>query len=191
VAALPPRCLTAASESRRDAGFTAVVDDAPVTVVDLRPATAADDAFCYALHRAAMRPYVEAVWGWDEDVQRAFHARGFDSDRTRIVVVDGVDVGALIVDDGPELTYLARIEILPSHQGRGIGGRLVGGLLRDAAARGRAVELDVLAVNDRAHALYRRLGFRDVGRHGDDNVKIRMRYVPGVTAGPASGARPG
>lgn len=144
----------------------------------LRPATEADRESCFALHRAAMRPYVERLWGWDDEVQRGFHDRGFDPDRTRIITVEGRDVGSFTVHDSPDEIYLGRIQVLPEYQGRGVGARLIGGLLDAAAARGVPVTLDVLAVNRRAHALYRRLGFRDVKRHGDDNVKIRMRADP-------------
>jgi ribosomal protein S18 acetylase RimI-like enzyme len=127
-----------------------------------------------------MGPYVEQLWGWDDEVQRGFHDRGFDPDRTRIITVDGRDVGSFTVDDSPDEIYLGRIQVLPECQGRGIGARLIRGLLDQAAARGVPVMLDVLTVNRRAHALYRRLGFRDVTRHGDDNLKIRMRADPAM-----------
>jgi ribosomal protein S18 acetylase RimI-like enzyme len=117
-----------------------------------------------------MKTYVEAVWGWVEDDQRALHERGFDPARTQIITVGGRDAGVLIVEDSPGFVYLGRIEIHPDYQGRGIGSGVIRGLLRD-----RPVELDVLAVNRRAHALYRRLGFHEV-RH--DDVRTRMRWSP-------------
>ena len=104
--------------------------------------------------------------------------RSFDPDRTRIITADGHDAGVLIVDYRPGHVYLSRIEIHPDFQGRGIGTQLIGRLLREAADRGRPVELDVLTVNTRAHALYQRLGFNDINRHGPDNIKIRMRTQP-------------
>jgi hypothetical protein len=33
----------------------------------------------------------------------------------------------------------------------------------------------MLAVNQRAQALYRRLGLAEVARHGDDGVRVTMR----------------
>jgi ribosomal protein S18 acetylase RimI-like enzyme len=125
-----------------------------------------------------MRGYVEAIWGWDEAVQRAYHDRGFDPAHTRVITIDGHDVGVLIVEYGPAEIYLGRIELHPAYQGRGIGTGLIQRLLREAATRHQALTLDVLTVNPRAHRLYQRLGFREVGRHGDDNVKIRMRAAP-------------
>jgi ribosomal protein S18 acetylase RimI-like enzyme len=152
-------------------------------VIGLRPATAADSDFLFALHRAALGPYVTAIWGWDEAVQRDFHERGFDPEHTRIVTVDGQDAGSLTVHYRPAEVYLGRIQLHPQFQGRGVGSRLIEGLLAEAARRGQDVVLEVLSVNERAYALYRRLGFREVGRHGPDNIKIDMRASPaGVDA---------
>ena len=156
-----------------------------MSVIGLRPATAADSTFCYLLHRAAMRTYIEAIWGWNEDTQRAFHHRGFDPARTRVITVDGHDAGVLILDYNPTEIYLARIEIHPDYQGHGIGSRLIGQLLREATDQDQAVVLDVLAVNRRAHALYQRLGFHDVTRHGTDDIKIRMRSTPEAATDPS------
>jgi ribosomal protein S18 acetylase RimI-like enzyme len=141
----------------------------------LRPAVPEDSEFCYELHRAALGPYVAAVWGWDETVQREFHERAFDPAHTQIVTVDGRDVGVLVVERRPTEIYLGLIEIHPDDQDRGIGGALIRELLAEAAGRGLPMALEVLAVNHRAYALYKRLGFREVGRHGEDGIKIRMR----------------
>jgi ribosomal protein S18 acetylase RimI-like enzyme len=146
-------------------------------VTVLRPATAADSEFCYLVRRAALGPYVRATWGWEEDVQRGFHLRGFDPERTRIVVVEGRDAGVLVVQRGPDAIYLGRIALLPDAQGRGIGTRLLRGLLAEATTAGLPVELDVLTVNDRAQALYRRLGFTETARHSE-GTKVRMRWTP-------------
>ena len=143
--------------------------------IGLRPATPADGEFCFQLHKLAMGDYVAAIWGWDDAVQREYHANVFDPERWQIVTVDGADVGILVTEDRPEELYLAGIEIHPGHQGRGIGAHLIGGLIERAHRGGRHVVLDVLTVNHRAHALYRRLGFQETVRHGEGNIKIRMR----------------
>jgi ribosomal protein S18 acetylase RimI-like enzyme len=148
-----------------------------MTSVALRPATPADSEFCYQLHKAAMGGYVTAIWGWDEQVQRGFHARAFNVDRWQIITVGGVDAGMLDVEYRPGEIYLARIEIHPSYQGRGIGSRLVSALAAEARQKGHDLVLDVLAVNHRAQALYQRLGLTEVARHGDGNIRITMRLT--------------
>jgi ribosomal protein S18 acetylase RimI-like enzyme len=147
--------------------------------IALRPATPADSEFCYQVHKAAMGGYVAAIWGWDEQVQREFHTRAFNPRRWQIIIADGADAGILDVDYQPGQTYLSRIEIHPSHQGHGIGTRLISTLIDEAAQRNQDLVLDVLAVNDRAQALYRRLGMTEVARHGDGNIKITMRFWHG------------
>lgn len=146
-----------------------------MSAVRLRPARKVDSDFCFRLHRAAMRTYVEAVWGWDDAVQREFHDQRFDPAMTRIITVDGLDAGSLNVQYRPDDIYLARIEIHPDFQGRGIGSQLIRRLVEEAAERDQPVVLDVLTVNSRARALYRRLGFREVCRYGENEIKIRMR----------------
>ncbi len=97
-------------------------------IISLRPATPADDEFCYVLHQAALGEYVAEIWGWDDQAQREYHRRAFAPGQWMIITADGEDAG-------------------------------------------------MIAINQRAQALYRRLGFEESYRHGDDNLKIRMRYA--------------
>ncbi|WP_020666150.1 GNAT family N-acetyltransferase [Amycolatopsis nigrescens] len=147
-----------------------------MSVIALRPAVPADSEFCFELHKAAMGDYVTATWGWDEHAQRDYHTRGFDPDHWQIITADGADVGMLNVEYRATEIYLARIEIHPDHQGRGIGTHLITALLSEADQRRGDLVLDVLAVNRRAYALYQRLGLQEIARHGDGNIKITMRY---------------
>ena len=149
-----------------------------MTPIALRPATPADSEFCYRLHRAAMGEYITAVWGWDEERQRGFHDRGFTPGRWQIITVGGTDAGMIHVEYRPTEICLSRIEIHPDHKGRGIGSRLIGALIEEARGKGQDLVLEVLSVNRRAQALYRRLGLTEVARHGDNNIKITMRAMP-------------
>ena len=147
------------------------------SAITLRPATAADAEFCYQLHKAAMGEYITAIWGWDEQVQRAFHDRAFNVRRWQIITTGQADIGMLDVDYRPGEIYLSRIEIHPGHQGHGIGARIISALLEEAQRTGQDLVLDVLTVNRRAQALYRRLGLTEVARHGDRGTKVTMRSV--------------
>ncbi len=156
-----------------------------MTVVALRPAKPADSEFCFQLHKAAMGDYVTAIWGWDEQRQREFHDRAFVPGRWQVITANGTDVGMLDVEYRPGEIYLSRIEIHPGYQGRGIGSRLVNMLLDEAGQGGQDLVLDVLTVNQRAYALYQRLGLQEVARHGDGNIKITMRSAGRRQAGAA------
>ena len=80
-----------------------------MTVIALRSATPADSEFCFRLHKAAMGDYVRAIWGWDEQVQRDFHARAFNPGRWQIITADGADAGLLDVEYRPGEIYLSRL----------------------------------------------------------------------------------
>jgi len=149
--------------------------------IALRPATAADSEFCYQLHKAAMGEYVAAVWGWDEPDQRDYHARAFNPGRWQIITAGGADIGMLDVERRPGEICLARIEIDPRWHGQGIGTRLISALIDEATGRGQELVLEVLAVNEQARALYRRLGLTEVARSGD-GIKITMRLRPACTS---------
>jgi hypothetical protein len=69
-----------------------------VTPVALRPATPADSEFCFQLHKASMGGYITVIWGWDEEVQRGFHARAFNPERWQIITAGGADVGMIDVE---------------------------------------------------------------------------------------------
>jgi ribosomal protein S18 acetylase RimI-like enzyme len=147
------------------------------SAIALRSPTPADAEFCYQLHKAAMGEYITAIWGWDEQVQRAFHERAFNPHRWQIITDGEVDAGMLDVDYRRGEIYLSRIEIDPGHQGHGIGTRIISALLEEAERKGQDLVLDVLTVNRRARALYRRLGLREVARHGDRGTKVTMRFT--------------
>ena len=146
-----------------------------MTPVALRPAEPADSEFCFQLHKAAMGDYITAIWGWDEQRQRGFQARSFNPGRWQIITAGQADIGVLDVEYRPGEIYISRIEIHPDYQGEGIGTLLISALADEARQRGQALVLDVLTVNHRAQALYRRLGMKEVARHGDNNIRITMR----------------
>jgi ribosomal protein S18 acetylase RimI-like enzyme len=144
--------------------------------VALRPATADDAEFFFALHKRSLGPYVDQIWGWDDEEQRAYMTGDVDLERVHVIVVDGVDAGRLDVEERDDEVFLALIELAPEYQGRGIGSRLIRELIDGAG--GKRVTLSVLGVNDRAYQLYRRLGFTEVSRDGvAPEVRIRMAAV--------------
>lgn len=140
--------------------------------IAFRPATADDFAFFFQLHKDTLGPYVEQVWGWDDEDQRAYLQRTIDYDDTQVIVVDGTDAGRLKVERRPQEIYLGLIEIAPPHQGRGVGTQIVRSVLDDAFADGKRVCLNVLRVNTSAYRLYRRLGFAQTAA-----TEIRFQMV--------------
>jgi GNAT superfamily N-acetyltransferase len=111
-----------------------------------------------------MREYVAATYGrWDDAEQRALFAPSFDLRTHRVLVSGGADVGILAVEAHVDRVQLARLFLLPSAQGRGLGGRVVEALLAFARASDLPLALTVLHANPRARRFYERRGFRAVG----------------------------
>lgn len=142
-------------------------------MVTLRQATHADYDFLYNLHVAAMRPYIEAIWGWHEAWQREYFDRKFDPAPRRIICLNNKEIGVVVVEERSNALYLALIELLPAYQGRGIGTRLVGDLQAQARARNLPLTLHVLKSNHPARRLYERLGFVIVD---EEEVRYKMAY---------------
>lgn len=145
----------------------------------LRKARDEDREFLWALHTAAMRSHVERIWGWDEADQRERFLAGFDPTGRQIIELDGAPIGVWHVERHPDRVFLSGVEIMPAHQGRGIGSGLVRALQREAEDEGLPVELQVLLGNP-AVRLYARLGFRETER---TETHVRMAWDPLVTPG--------
>ena len=129
----------------------------------LRSATVLDRDRLFEIHRAALGPYVEQTWGWDEAWQREHFRKHFDLTGLSVIQCDGREVGFMQVARRPDATWLHNIEIEPDYQGRGLGTLLVRALLEDARKRRIPVRLQVLRVNERARWFYERLGFTATG----------------------------
>lgn len=124
-----------------------------------RPAADDDRAFCWQLH-LALRPYVEATWGWDMDDQRRRFDAWFDAAALQIVESNGRAIGMLRVDRSAMPVRLLSIAIAPAEQRRGFGTAVIADVVREAAPH--AVWLQVLKANP-ARALYERVGFVVIG----------------------------
>jgi len=107
------------------------------SAIALRSATPADAEFCCRLHKAAMGDYITATWGWDEQVQPAFHDRAFNPHRWQIITAGQASIGMLDIDYRRGEIYLSRIETGPSHQRLGIGNRIIRALLEEAERTGQ------------------------------------------------------
>jgi ribosomal protein S18 acetylase RimI-like enzyme len=132
-------------------------------MLSFRQVTDADYEPLYALNKATMQGYAEQTYGaWSEEIARRIFAERWRPETMRIVLVDGQDAGLLEVTESDEVVQINNIRVAPHLQGRGIGGRLIAEMLRDAHGRGLPVTLRVLKVNP-ARRLYERLGFVIVG----------------------------
>jgi GNAT superfamily N-acetyltransferase len=153
----------------------------PAFQVELRPATEADYAFAERLYVETMKPLLQRLEAWDEAELLGRFRGSFDVTHVRIIRVDDADVGFIQISETDAQINLDQIHLRKHYRSRGIGSQLIGGLLRAAAARDKALSLAVVRGN-RALALYQRLGFSTVGT---DATKLYMRAGQSITAGSA------
>lgn len=120
----------------------------------------APEAFCSDYEEVAARPQ----GAWTGQLQ---------SLPTWVIPGDTLDLGVVRVDPkGPELLSLW---VAPEGRGRGLGRELVEQVMTWAREQGAAhLELCVKADNLRALALYRELGFDQVGAEGAE-LRLRVR----------------
>jgi RimJ/RimL family protein N-acetyltransferase len=150
----------------------------PAERVTIRPATADDAEFLTDTAIAATQDQGR----FPADLDLAEYRAGFldwtreqlgpgiPGSTTSVVTAYGADVGRLRVVRTPDLVELAGLQLLPAHQGKGIGTRLVRDLMAEAASSGRRFGLSVEKDNPRARALYERLGLTVLGEDGDEWV---------------------
>ena len=137
----------------------------PQKSISLRPATEDDRAFSWSVKEAALRPYVEAVWGWDVAEQRAFHRRDWEASPPDIILHDDTPVGTIAIhreSGAGGCWHFGEFYILPEYQRRGIGGCVLRDLIESARAAGFGLRLEVIRINP-AKRLYDRHGFRVTG----------------------------
>jgi ribosomal protein S18 acetylase RimI-like enzyme len=141
----------------------------------LRPCTAADHDWAYALKCDAYREVVERQFGpWDEAFQRElFDQRCWKPALSHVVLIDGQAAGLVAWEDRGDHLWLDEIQIVRDQRGRGLGSSLLRDLLAEARATAKPLRLQVLRENRRAQALYRHLGFNLTG---ETTTHIQMEH---------------
>jgi GNAT superfamily N-acetyltransferase len=124
-------------------------------MIRMRSASKDDNDFLWALHRTALRPYVEATWSWDEARQADYFHAHFDAAHCQIIQAEGVDVGVRSVETRPDSVFIASLAIVPAYQRAGIGIVIIRHVLGQAACQGLPMTPQVLKVNP-ARRLYER-----------------------------------
>lgn len=134
----------------------------------LRPAVNTDEDFLWSLKVATLKPYIEKLYGWDEDHARSVMCKMMH--KADIILVDGEPAGVLKVVVENDFVELSEIGLVPEHQGQGLGTRIIQDVLDFADQQSLDVELQVFSINP-ASRLYERLGFKETHK------KMCRRYA--------------
>ncbi len=93
--------------------------------IRLRPARPDDREFFFTTRRAALGPYAEELWGWDDARQRSLADKEFDELPIEIIEESGTPIGYLCVLHQADHDFIDEVALLPEAQGRRIGSSLV------------------------------------------------------------------
>ncbi|MBW3569772.1 MAG: GNAT family N-acetyltransferase [Gemmatimonadetes bacterium] len=136
--------------------------------VTLRAATDADLEFLHRLYATTREDELKQVpWTPEQKaafVSQQFHAQhqywhqNYTDTSWDLILLDGEPVGRLYVARWPDDIRVVDIALMPEHRGRGLGTRLLRGILAEGEASGRKVSIHVEIFNP-ARSLYERLGF--------------------------------
>jgi ribosomal protein S18 acetylase RimI-like enzyme len=107
--------------------------------------------------------------------RRQSHRANFPEAASQVIEVDGKAAGWAVVITMPHEVRLVEIMVLAEFRGRGIGTAVIRRILASAAEAGKPVRLNVNVTNQKAIALYERLGF---GRIDGDEVQHLMECPP-------------
>jgi len=142
---------------------------AAVAEATLRCAQPADEPALRDLYRATRAPEFEAA-GWPAavidtvcsrqyDWQQAHYRHTYPNLEGRVVVdTNGSVIAQTAVDRQPDAHRLVDFAVAPHCRGRGLGTRLLAGIIEDADAAGLPLVLTV-AIGNPARRLYERHGF--------------------------------
>jgi len=129
------------------------------SLIKLIPADETYREFSYQVKKAAEGEYITSMFGWDEDVQRDFHARAWQEQKPDVITYDGRLIGTIATIESEDCVEIGQFFILPEYQNKGIGTHLLESILDRADRSGKNVTLRFLT-NNPVKSLYVRNGFR-------------------------------
>ena len=137
--------------------------------------------FSYQAKKAAEGEYITLMFGWNENVQRDFHAKAWQRQKPDIISYDGKLVGTIATIESEDCVDIGQVFISPDYQNKGIGTHLLKGILGRADQSGKKVTLRFLK-NNPVKSLYIRNGFRVVDT--DETLYYMERRAGGSNDSP-------
>lgn len=140
----------------------------------LQPAVDTDFDFLYQLNKTTMQHIVIKTYGaWDEALQRQEYINNFSLVNNFIVVSEKTAIGNFSFKETSSKIFIKNLQILPAYQGKGIGSSILNEALQTAKLKSKTLELRVYRINEKAEALYEKLGFIVVA---ETSTHFFMRY---------------
>ncbi len=131
-----------------------------------------DREWLYDLYKKAMKPCIEATWGWDEE----FQTNGFNKDLKptdwKIIRNKDEEVGGYVLTENIDYLWLKMIIIRPEYQHKGIGRSVLSYIQNIAREKSLPLRLSVIKANP-VKPFYLKLGF---SQYDEDYAFYKMQW---------------
>ena len=124
--------------------------------------TPGDLSFSFEVKRAAIGPYVEEKWGWDDEFQLTVHRKHFYEKPFFAIELVQERIGTVSFFKQDRLIRFGEFYIVPTRQRQGLGTRILKHCLQIADGLRLPVHLEYLKWNP-VGDLYKRHGFEIIG----------------------------
>lgn len=133
-------------------------------MIKYRKITITDFQLAFDIKLNSIKPYIEDIWGWNDEVQLKFHHLDFNSENMSFILDDNnVEVGLIDVIENEESIFVKSILISKTAQGHGLGTAVMTDIMARSVLTNKPIELQVFKINIRALTFYKRLGFEIIG----------------------------
>lgn len=119
-----------------------------------------DKNFIYNLKKKSIYDYVNRIWGWNEEYQIKDFGIDFILENFKIIECDNKYIGFVQISEDMSNVNITEIHIIREYQSRGVGGNIIGNIIRQAIKDDKTISIGCFIDNTRAKQLYERLGFK-------------------------------
>lgn len=141
--------------------------------LDIRPVCPEDEEFIFQIFKSSQQWLPSLENGMTEilmqqqfEAEKKYYKAYYSDGEYSVVLINGKGAGRLYLHKGIEKWRLLSIALLPESQNKGIGGKLIKELLKQASIKGIIVELQVAWYNQRAQDFYKKYGFNVIENIG-------------------------
>jgi len=138
-------------------------------------ATKHDEAVIFDVYCRVMKEYIAEIWGWDQEWQEQDFIKHFSPENITVVRKDNKAIGYSQIEDHGHRLYIRMLLLLPQHQHKGIGSRLLNAVIEKAKVQSKSLALQVFKINAQAKRFYERHGFQV---QGETPSSLTMVFMP-------------
>lgn len=138
-------------------------------------ATKHDEAVIFDLYCRVMKEHITEIWGWDQEWQENDFMKHFSPENITVVREENKAIGYSQIENQGNQLYIRMLLLLPKHQRKGIGSRLLNAVIEKAKAQSKGIALQVFKVNEQAKRFYEHRGFQV---QGETPSSFTMVFMP-------------